>query len=60
MILRNEEEQVKGRGRENSHLSPLAPSPPATSFIHLPFTILLPGLHPSFSLSCHNASQSGV
>src|SRR5258708_5549118 len=32
----------------------------ASSSIHLPFTILLPHLHPSFSLSCHNVPQSGV
>jgi phosphate regulon transcriptional regulator PhoB len=28
--------------------------------VHRPFTILLPPLHPSFSLSCHNEPQSGV
>src|SRR5258708_13809549 len=35
-------------------------SPTFSSSILLPFTILLPPLHPSFSLSCHNVPQSGV
>src|SRR6201988_1701421 len=29
-------------------------------FIHLPFTILLPGLHPRFSRTCHIDSRTGV
>jgi len=38
---------------------PLLPLPPIFP-VHRAFTILLPGLHPWFSLSCHNEPQSGV
>src|ERR1700676_1665332 len=34
-------------------------SPSSFFSVHRPFTILLPPLHPSFPLSCHNEPQSG-
>jgi phosphate regulon transcriptional regulator PhoB len=45
----------------NQSLRSFTSSTSFTSFssIHRPFTILLPHLHPSFSLSCHNHPRSG-
>ena len=32
---------------------------PSFLSVHIPFTILLPRLHPSFAPACHNGGQSG-